>query len=134
MNEPILAFVESACEAFRLRGPVYRFRPADYADLIGATQLRDCFPEAAYVEHEWTEDDAWSVPDGAARTVLCLGGLEHVYRPDRAVEEMLRALEPGGVLLLHWNVIDELIGPQSAPGQTDSPPAPPAHTTRPARD
>ena len=68
-----------------------------------AAALRDCFGQAAYVNLEFDpgeEIDRLPFPDGAARTVLCAGVLEYSFRPQQAVEEMMRILAPGGALLV----------------------------------
>jgi SAM-dependent methyltransferase len=71
--------------------------------------LRGVFPGRRYVGCDMragpgvdrVEDLAGlSLPDGCAKTVLCLDTLEHVFEARRAVEEMIRLLAPGGILLL----------------------------------
>lgn len=41
-----------------------------------------------------------TLPDQSATTVLCLDTLEHVFEARRAVQELMRVLAPGGVLVI----------------------------------
>jgi len=102
MHEFIWAFVDSAVEAFRLRGPVYRIAGGNGAPAIGAGRS-ECFPGTSHIDcelAEWTDTDRLPFADGVAGTVLCAGSLEYVFRPQHAVEEMTRILAPGGALLI----------------------------------
>lgn len=38
--------------------------------------------------------------DGSARSVICIGTLEHVFEPRKAVDEMIRILAPGGLFVV----------------------------------
>lgn len=38
--------------------------------------------------------------DGSARSILCVGTLEHVFEPRKAVDEMIRILAPGGLFVV----------------------------------
>ena len=103
MGEQIRAFVDSAAEAFGLRGPVYQFGTCPSGDLRSRASLRGCFPKAAQVGFELDEGveiERLPFPDGAARTVLCVGALERAYQPQRTMGEMIRILSPGGALLV----------------------------------
>lgn len=111
MRESIEAFVDSAAGAFRLKGPVYRFGSSSNGGFDVETSLRWCFPEGAYIDFELGEGieiDRLPFPDGAARTVLCIGVLEHAFEPPKALEEMLRILSPGGALLVCAPIEDPL--------------------------
>ena len=109
MHEHVSAFIESVSEAFRLEGPIYEFGYAASADSAGGPTVESGFPRKGYLacqEGEPAQIDRLEdlvrlpFPDGAARTVISVNTLEHVFEPRRAVEEMVRILAPGGVLLI----------------------------------
>jgi len=109
MHEHVAAFIESVSEAFSLEGPIYEFGYVDSADSIGGPIVESGFPRKGYLacqEGEPAQVDRLEdlmrlpFPDGAARTVISVNTLEHVFEPRRAVEEMDRILAPGGVLLI----------------------------------
>ena len=109
MHEHVHAFVETASGAFDLEGPVYEFGFCPAAGGPDGRGLRDSFPETGYIGCELSEAaqidrlaslDRLPFPNDAARTVVCVNTLEHVFEPRRVIEEMVRILKPGGVLLL----------------------------------
>ncbi len=109
MREPIREFVAAAAEAFCLRGPIYEFGSYLVSGQEVRANLRGLFPGQAYVGCDLRsgpgvdriEDLArLSLADGVARTVLCLETLEHAFEVTAAVQEMMRVLAPGGVLIL----------------------------------
>ena len=109
MHEHVHAFVEMASGAFELAGPVYEFGFCPAAEPPEGGGLRGSFPEAGYIGCELGEAaridrlaslDRLPFPDGAARTVVCVNTLEHVFEPRKVVDEMVRILAPGGILLL----------------------------------
>jgi len=103
MCEEIRAFVASAAEAFRLRGPVYRFVCGSAGDLQRRRVLPDNLGEFGCVDVQIcdaAESPRFAFPDGAARTALCFGTLEFAFEPQHLVAEMTRILAPGGALLI----------------------------------
>jgi SAM-dependent methyltransferase len=118
MHEHVSAFLQSASEAFGPRGPVYEFGYSPIADSAGAPTLpgdgseedslvgrdgRRCEPAKIekLEEPERLEDLVpLPYPNGVARTVISINTLEHAFEPRRAVEEMIRILAPGGLLLI----------------------------------
>jgi len=109
MRENVRAFVELAAETLALEGPVYEFGSFQVEDQGPLADLRDCFRGRRYIGCDMrpgpgvdrVEDLAQlSLPDGAARTIVCVDTLEHVFEARRAVEEMIRVLAPGGTLLI----------------------------------
>jgi SAM-dependent methyltransferase len=103
MHKQVQAFVDSAVEAFQLKGPVYQFGFSRRGDSGGWASLPESLSEAGYVGFEWGDGaELGRLPfsDGAARTVLCIDTLGYAFEPRRAVEEMARILAPGGALLV----------------------------------
>jgi len=117
MHEHVSAFLQSASEAFGLRGPIYEFGYNPVANSAGPPALPSGPQEDGFVgrpgaprkpanvekldEPERLEDLVpLPYPDGAARTVIAIDALEHVFEPRPAVEEMIRILAPGGLLLI----------------------------------
>jgi len=103
MCKEIRAFVASAAEAFRLRGPVYRFVCGFGGDLQRRRVLPNNLDEFGCVDVQIcdaAESPRCAFPDGAARTALCFGTLEFAFEPQHLVAEMTRILAPGGALLI----------------------------------
>lgn len=109
MRDNVRAFVAAAVEAFRLRGPVYEFGSYQVEGQDELADLRQLFPDQHYVGCDMRpgpgvdriEDlGRLTLPSGLARTVICVDTLEHVFEARRGVDEMLRVLAPGGVILL----------------------------------
>jgi SAM-dependent methyltransferase len=99
----IAAFVDSAIDAFELAGPLYQFGCCPKGDSGPWTRLRKGLPEGAYVDFGWAEEaeiERLPVPDGVARTVLCVDAFGYAFQPRRAMQEMTRILSPGGALLV----------------------------------
>lgn len=109
MRENVRAFVELAAEHFALEGPVYEFGSYQIEEQNTFADLRSCFRGRRYIGCDMragpgvdrVEDLAQlSLADGVARTIVCVDTLEHVFEARRAVEEMIRVLAPGGVLIV----------------------------------
>lgn len=109
MREHLRAFLGSVSEAFPLDEPIYEFGHGPDVDALDGPVPQAAFPEKADRacreaepgEVERLEDLArLPFPNGAARTVIAVHALEHVFEPHRAVEEMIRILAPGGILVL----------------------------------
>lgn len=109
MRENVRAFVELAAESFALEGPVYEFGSYQVEGQGIFADLRHCFRGRRYIGCDMrpgpgvdrVEDLAQlSLADGTAETIVCVDTLEHVFEARRAVEEMIRVLAPGGVLLI----------------------------------
>jgi len=110
MHEHVSAFLQSASEAFGLEGPVYEFGYSPVTNSAGAPL--PCRDEPAKIEKfEEPErlEDLVTLPyaDGVARTVISINALEHTFEPRRAVEEMIRILAPGGLLLISSAASDQ---------------------------
>lgn len=113
MHEHLQAFVQSAAEAFDLRGPVYKF--GFFPLEAPVVSLRGCFPEVSYVGCNFTDPEELGrmdelarlpLPDGSAGTVVALNLLERVASARQTVREMIRILSPGGALVVGSGVLD----------------------------
>lgn len=116
MSGSIQAFFDSALDAFKLAGPVYQLGSCPSGDSGPWARLRESSPEGRYIGFGWeeeTEIERLPFPDGVARTVLCVDALGYAVEPQRAVEEMVRILAPGGALLVCASV--EVPLPDQAP-------------------
>ena len=109
MRDNVRAFVQIAAESFELAGPVYEFGAYQVEGQEEIADLRPCFPGSRYVGCDMRagpgvdriEDLAGlSLPDDTAQTIVCVETLEHVFEARRAMDEMIRVLAPGGVLLI----------------------------------
>jgi SAM-dependent methyltransferase len=109
MRDNVRAFVAAAVEAFKLRGPVYEFGSFQVEGQAELADLRGLFPGQHYVGCDMRRGPGvdriedlgrLTLPSGIASTVICVDTLEHVFEARRGVDEMLRILAPGGVILL----------------------------------
>lgn len=129
MNRSFVALVDSVTEAFPLRGPVYEFgfspgeegASAQIADRPSRSRSPESskgskradnvdgavdFAGPAEIGRDYDSidhlEDLSKLPfrDGSARTVICVGTLEHVFEPRKAVDEMIRILAPGGLFVV----------------------------------
>ncbi len=109
MRDHVRAFVNIAAASFAARGPVYEFGSYLVDGVGGAGDLRGCFPGREFIGCDMREGPgvdriedlgALNLPDGVARTIVCVDTLEHVFEVRRAADEMLRVLAPGGLILI----------------------------------
>lgn len=108
MHKQVQAFVDSAVEAFGLKGPAYQFGSSPRGDSGGRVSLPESLSGAGRVGFEWgdgAELGRLPLPDGVARTVLCIDTLGYAFEPRGAVEEMVRILAPGGALLVFTSAV-----------------------------
>lgn len=109
MRANVRAFVAEAVAAFEPAGPVYEFGSFQVPGQEAESDLRPLFAGRRYTGCDLrpgpgvdrVEDlAALTLPDAAAGTVLCVETLEHTFEIRRAVDELLRVLRPGGMLLV----------------------------------
>jgi SAM-dependent methyltransferase len=113
MPDCVPTFLRSVSEAFRLEAPIYEFGYGPSVDWLGGTAtgsgLAGGLPEGSCLACEDVGadqidrlEDLTRLPfsDATARTVVAVAVLEHVFEPRKAVEEMVRILAPGGILVL----------------------------------
>lgn len=109
MREHVRTLIATAVETLPLADPVYEFGSYLVAGQEDRADLRTLFPGRRFVGCDLrpgpgvdrVEDLArLSLPDDVAGTILCVDTLEHVFEARRAVDEMIRVLAPGGVLLV----------------------------------
>jgi len=109
MRDNVRSFVLSAVEAFTLDGPVVEFGSYLVDGQKDLANLRSVFVGREYIGCDMrsgpgvdrVEDISQSsLEDGAARTLICLDTLEHVFEARKAADELIRMLAPGGTLLV----------------------------------
>ena len=109
MRPNVRAFVDAAARSFHLRGPIYEFGSYLVEGQDGLGDLRDLFNGQPYIGCDMRNGpgvdqvvDLAALPlaDDTARTIICVDTLEHVFEVSQAVREMIRVLQPGGVLLI----------------------------------
>lgn len=109
MRQNVKAFIEIAAAAFPSFGPIYEFGSLRVTGQSELADLRQFFPGKDYIGCDLRagegvdriEDLAeLSLPDGCAKTIICVDTLEHVFEARKAVDEMIRVLAPGGLMLL----------------------------------
>jgi SAM-dependent methyltransferase len=109
MRELIKEFVRICTETLPLEGPVYEFGSFQVPGQEGFADLRVLFPGMRYVGSDMREGPGVDVvldlhdialPADSAGTVLVMDTLEHVALPHRAMEEVHRITQPGGVAII----------------------------------
>jgi SAM-dependent methyltransferase len=109
MRENVRAFIAAAASTLAPRGPVYEFGSYQVEGQRGRGDLRGLFPGRNYVGCDMRpgkgvdriEDLAQvNLPSETAGTIICADTLEHVFEVRRAAAEMIRLLQPGGMLLV----------------------------------
>lgn len=109
MRDNVKAFIESVASAFPIAGPIYEFGSYLVAGQEQQANLRPIFPGKTYVGCDMRagpgvdriEDlGRLKLDDNVAGTIICVDTLEHVFEVRKAVDEMLRVLRPGGLILV----------------------------------
>lgn len=109
MHESVRAYLQSVIEAFELEGPVYEFgytpsrgtphASATLRSLIDIGYVGSDLEQKAEVD-QLEELSSLPYPSASARTICSINVLERLFEPQRAIDEMIRILAPGGLLLL----------------------------------
>lgn len=109
MRDNVRAFVVAAAAEFDLPGPIYEFGSYIVPGQEAIGDLRPLFPGREYVGCDMragpgvdrVEDlSQLTLSDESAATILCVETLEHVFEVRRAVDELLRVLAPGGMIVI----------------------------------
>jgi predicted AlkP superfamily phosphohydrolase/phosphomutase/SAM-dependent methyltransferase len=109
MRAHVRQFIASAARWFEFKPPIYEFGSFQVAGQERLGDLRPLFPGARYVGCDLRPgpgvdriEDVMnlSLADDSAPSLICVETLEHVFDPRRAIDEMIRVLAPGGVLLI----------------------------------
>ncbi len=113
MHIPVQPFVQSVAETFDLQGPIYEFGYWRQHDVAHASSPASDLVDIGYVGpdlHGDTQVDhleelsTLPYPSESARTVCCVNVLEYTFEPHRAIDEMVRLLTPGGMLLVFASI------------------------------
>lgn len=109
MRDNVRAFVAAAAANFELRGPVYEFGSYIVPGQEAIGDLRPLFPDREYVGCDMREGPGvdrvedisqLTLADESVPTIVCVETLEHVFEVRRAVDEILRVLAPGGMVVI----------------------------------
>lgn len=120
MHESAHLFIESVVETFELEGPIYEFGFSQGARSAKGSSPVNRFIDIGYVGKDLRERaeierleglSALPYPSESARTICSINVLEHVDDPRRAMEEMIRLLAPGGILLVCTSLHPAQSGP-----------------------
>ena len=105
MRPIVRDFVAAVARELPLGEPIVEFGAFQVPGQEEIADLRPLFPGLEYVGVDMRPGRGVdrlldlhdiTLPDGYAAVALCLETLEHVERPQRAVEEICRVLRPGG--------------------------------------
>jgi SAM-dependent methyltransferase len=109
MRDNVRAFVAAAAESFSLPGPVYEFGSYIVPGQESIGDLRPLFAGREYVGCDMREGPGvdqvedisrLSMADESVPSIVCVETLEHVFEVRRAVDEIIRVLAPGGIVLI----------------------------------
>ncbi len=109
MRPLVRDFVALVARELELSGPIYEFGALQVPGQGDAADLRPLFPGREYVGCDMREGPgvdrvlnlhALDLPDASVGSVLSLDTLEHVEYPRKAMREMHRVLQPGGVIAI----------------------------------
>lgn len=109
MRDNVRAFVAAAAAEFDRPGPVYEFGSFIVPGQEAIGDLRSLFPGRDYVGCDMREGPGvdrledisqLTLPDDSVPTIVCVETLEHVFEVRRAVDELLRVLAPGGMIVI----------------------------------
>lgn len=105
----VLEFARDVAESFPVAEPLVELGAraaegqegiADLRGIFGARQHIGCDIQPGVGVDQIEDIHSLSFADASVGTVICLETLEHVADPLRAVREMHRVLQPGGVLAI----------------------------------
>lgn len=109
MRDNVRAFVELTAQCFQPQGPIFEFGSLQVEDSGAEINIREFFPNQRYIGCDMrpgpgvdrVEDlGGLTLSDGEAPTIICLDTLEHCFEARKAVDEMVRVLAPGGLLIV----------------------------------
>jgi SAM-dependent methyltransferase len=109
MRDNVRAFVAAAAEVFPLAGPVFEFGSYVVPGQEHIGDLRGLFHGRKYVGCDMREGPGvdrvedlgrLTIADDSLPTVVCVETLEHVFEVRRAVDEIIRVLAPGGIVMI----------------------------------
>lgn len=109
MRDNVRAFAAAAAECFPLAGPVFEFGSYIVPGQEHVGDLRSLFPGRRYVGCDMREGPGvdriedlgrLTLADDSVPTIVCVETLEHVFEVRRAVDEIIRVLAPGGMVLI----------------------------------
>lgn len=92
-----------------MNGPIYEFGSYLVEGQQDRGNLRGFFPGKPFTGCDMRRGPGvdrlenlsqLSLPNHVAQSILCLDTLEHVFEVERAVQEMIRILAPGGIMAL----------------------------------
>ncbi|GAB3281243.1 methyltransferase domain-containing protein [Parahaliea aestuarii] len=108
MQASIRHFVQLCVDHLPVRTPVYEFGAYQVSG-SEVENLRPLFPGAEYIGADMREGPGvdcilnlhdLELDSGIVGTALCLDTLEHVEYPRKAMSELFRVLEPGGMVVI----------------------------------
>ena len=109
MRDNVRAFIQCAAASFPMDGPIYEFGSYLVAGQEQLANLRPLFPDRQYVGCDMRPGPGvdriedlghLTLDDGVAGAIICVDTLEHVFEVRKAVDEMIRVLRPGGLMLV----------------------------------
>lgn len=109
MRDNVRALIQCAASSFPMEGPIYEFGSYLVPGQEQLANLRPLFPGRPYIGCDMrpgpgvdqVEDlGHLTLDDEVAGTIICVDTLEHVFEVRRAIDEMIRVLRPGGMLLV----------------------------------
>ncbi len=109
MNRSTKHFVEICSKSLPVLEPIYEFGSRQMPGQEGYADLRNFFKDKNYIGADYIEGVGVDIvldlhnidlPSESVGTIICMEVLEHVEFPFQAINEMLRVLKPGGLLII----------------------------------
>jgi len=109
MRQSIREFVEICARTLPIKGPVYEFGSYQVPGQEELADLRDLFGGFEFVGTDMREGPGVDrvldlhnidLPDGVIGTAISMDTLEHVEYPRKAVENLHRVTQTGGIVIL----------------------------------
>ncbi len=109
MRKHLRRFIEVVINHIPIAQPIYEFGSLQVSNSPEVESLRSLFPGTEYVGCDMREGPgvdrvmnlhAIDLPDNCVGTVVCMDTMEHVEYPRKAIAEIHRILQPGGMVIM----------------------------------
>jgi SAM-dependent methyltransferase len=109
MRKHLRRFIDVVNKNIPIVQPIYEFGSLQVSSSPDVEDLRSLFPGAEYVGCDMQEGPGvdrvmnlhqLDLPDSSVGTVICMDTMEHVEYPRKAMAEIHRILQPGGMVIM----------------------------------
>lgn len=109
MNQVAKEFVQICTQTLPIAEPIYEFGSLQVPKQIGFSDLRPLFPDKQFIGSDIRHGPGVDIildlenialPDKTVGTALCICTLEHVEHPRKAIREIHRVTQLGGIVII----------------------------------